>query len=128
MGTRLSALKCRIPGWVHGAMKNLSTQADIFVRGWRHLRVEESLRSALLQDAKDFHAKGSLMGDPKAACIGERVPEKAAPEVIPETPSWRRTAEAAELGLPTPRRVADVWSSSAEPASGDACPAKRQQQ
>ena len=68
MDTRLSALQRRILSWVDEAMKNLPVRADIHERGWRRLRVEESLRSALLQDAKDCHAKGCLMSDPKAAC------------------------------------------------------------
>ena len=61
-----STLQRRISGWVAEALKTLSTRADIHECGWRHLRVEESLPSALLQDAKDL---------PKAACTGERVPD-----------------------------------------------------
>ena len=64
--TRLSAPRRHVPSQVDDAMKNLSTHG----RGGRHLRVEESLRSALLQDANDSHAKRGLMGDPKAACTG----------------------------------------------------------
>ena len=58
--TWLSAIRRRITSWVDEAMKNLSTRTDIHEI---HLHVEESLRSALLQDAKNFPTKGGLMGD-----------------------------------------------------------------
>ena len=71
MDTRLSAPKRRIPGRVDEAMKNLSTRAGIHERGWRHLRVEESLRSFRIR----MTFTRSLMGDQGCVHIGAAVPE-----------------------------------------------------
>ncbi len=110
--TRLSALKRRIPTWVGHALERLSAREDIRSKAWRHLHVEEGIRSALLEEAKQLHSQGKLMGDPKPAESGAPHAEPAAEGVAKESSDsdlceeqGGEPEEVAELTLPTPSEM-----------------------